>query len=502
MSTKPFNKWQSLFWPVHKHELKKLIPMLLIFFFLNFDYNVLRCMKDTLVVTAKHSGAEVISFIKVWAMFPMSVLLTILFIKLSNRFGRETVVYIMLSLFLTFFFSFAYFIYPNRDSIHPHAFCDHLSTILPVGCKGLISMVRYWSFSLFYVMSEVWSNIVLFLLFWGFANQITKLQEAKRFYGLFGVGINLSGIFSGQISIYIAGYYQGPQAWDSALQALITIVVVVGIVALGLFYHLNRTIDAYPELQGDFDPTVTKPKLSTRESFKQVLSSKYLLYIAVIVLSYNVVINLVEVLWKHEVSELYPNPKDYNIYMNQVTTYIGIVATLSALFVSGNAIRLLGWTFTALITPAILFITSVGFFGFLFMKEWPSLAYIFPTLSPLVMVVFFGTLQNCCSRAAKYTVFDATKEMAFIPLPQQEKLVGKSAIDGIFNRMGKSGGSVIHQTLLLLFGSFAVSAPYIAIILFSMIFIWSLAVRSLGSLFTARTGDDQPADKPLKAVTA
>src|SRR5438309_2291447 len=85
--------------------------------------------------------------------------------------------------------------------VHRHELCERLTKILPVGCKGLIAMVHYWSFSLFYVMSEVWSNIVLFLLFWNFANQITKLQEAKRFYGLFGVGINLSGIAAGQLSI-------------------------------------------------------------------------------------------------------------------------------------------------------------------------------------------------------------------------------------------------------------------------------------------------------------
>ncbi len=504
-SSQPFNKWQAILWPVHRHELKKLIPMLLIFFLLSFDYNVLRCMKDTLVVTAKDSGAEVIPFIKVWAMFPMSVLLTYLFIRLSNRLGREAVVYVMLSIFLLFFFTFAYFVYPYRDELHPHEFCDRLTKLLPIGMKGFVAMIRYWSFSLFYVMSEVWSNIVLFLLFWGFANQVTKLQEAKRFYGLFGIGTNLSGIVAGQSSIFVAEFFQGPNAWDYSLQTLIAIVVGAGLLALGIFYKLNRTIDTHPELQGDYDPTAARPRQSMRDSFKQVFSSKYLLYIAVIVVTYNVVINLVEVLWKHEVRELYPDPRSYNIYMNQVTTWIGIAATLSALLVSGNAIRLLGWTFTAAITPVILFITSLGFFGFFFMKEAPSLALLFPAISPLAMVVLFGTLQNCCSRAAKYTVFDATKEMAFIPLPQQEKLVGKSAIDGVFNRLGKSGGSVVHQTLLIFFGSLTASAPYVAAILFGMIFIWMAAVRNLGVLFTEKAEEvpptqTQPQPQPVTAT--
>ena len=183
-----FSKWRGYLWPVHYHELKKLLPMLLIFFLLSFDYNVLRTMKDVLVVTAKSSGAEVIPFIKVWVMFPGSVLMTYLFTRLSNRFSREMVFYAMIAIFLGYFFIFTFFLYPIRDTLHLHSTADSLQAVLPAGFKGMIAMVRYWSFTTFYVMSELWSNIILFLLFWGFANQITRIGEAKRFYGLFGIG--------------------------------------------------------------------------------------------------------------------------------------------------------------------------------------------------------------------------------------------------------------------------------------------------------------------------
>lgn len=91
------------------------------------------------------------------------------------------------------------------------------------------------------------------------------------------------------------------------------------------------------------------------------MRSRYMICIAVIVIAYNLVINLVEVIWKHEMRELYPNPSDYNLYMSHITTIIGAIATLTALFVSGNSIRKCGWTFTALLTPVILAVTSVGF---------------------------------------------------------------------------------------------------------------------------------------------
>src|SRR5262249_38706081 len=99
-----FGRIRSLIWPIHRSELNKLIPMLLIFFLITFNYNVLRTMKDTLVVTAASSGAEVIPFIKVWVMFPGAILMTFLFTRLTNRFSRTKVFYMMTSLFLVYFF--------------------------------------------------------------------------------------------------------------------------------------------------------------------------------------------------------------------------------------------------------------------------------------------------------------------------------------------------------------------------------------------------------------
>jgi AAA family ATP:ADP antiporter len=106
-------------------------------------------------------------------------------------------------------------------------------------------------------------------------------------------------------------------------------------------------------------------------------------------------------------------------------------------------------------------------------------------MTPLAIAVFFGSAQNCLSKAAKYSVFDATKEMAYIPLDHESKLKGKAAIDGVGSRLGKSGGSVIHQSLLMIFETLPRSSPYIAAILGTMIVFWIGATKSLGRKFSA-----------------
>jgi AAA family ATP:ADP antiporter len=50
----------------------------------------------------------------------------------------------------------------------------------------------HWTYTLFYVSSELWGDVILSLLFWGMANETTRLQDAGVIYPLLGVGANLA----------------------------------------------------------------------------------------------------------------------------------------------------------------------------------------------------------------------------------------------------------------------------------------------------------------------
>jgi AAA family ATP:ADP antiporter len=344
-------------------------------------------------------------------------------------------------------------------------------------------------------MSELWGSVIHGTLLWGFANQVTRLDEAKRFYGLYGVGANLSGIAAGQLSIvlcsntYHAWVPYGRNAWDQSILFILLTVLCVSVVTVSLFRWTVTTVlsdSRYYDPREAHDERQAQGKISLVDNFLYLIRSRYLIYIAVIVLGYNIVINLTEVVWKHEVKLLYPNPQDYNLYMNRISSILGVLATLSGLVLSGNAIRVLGWTLTALLTPLLLLLTSVAFFSaFLFspaaLGHWTTGVFVLP------LVVFFGTLQNCLARTAKYTVFDATKEMAFVPLSADMKINGKAAIDGVGSRLGKSAGSVIHQGLLLVCGTLGASAPWVGLFIVLTLVGWMWAVRALGDQFAQRS---------------
>ena len=39
---------------------------------------------------------------------------------------------------------------------------------------GPVSIIRNWTYCLFYVMAELWGSVVVSVLFWGFANQVNR----------------------------------------------------------------------------------------------------------------------------------------------------------------------------------------------------------------------------------------------------------------------------------------------------------------------------------------
>lgn len=493
-----FGRWRSFFWPIHGYELKKVLPMLFMFFFISFNYTVLRDTKDALVVTAPGSGAEAIPFIKVWLVVPAAIIFMIIYAKLSNILSKQNLFYATTLPFIIFFALFAAVLYPAKDYLHPTELADRLQAALPDGLYGLVAIFRNWTYAIFYVLAELWGSIMLSLLFWGFANEITRIAEAKRFYALFGIGANLALMVSGPAIVFVSDIRrklpEGVDAWGVSINYLMTMVVIAGLIVMGLYWWINKNVLTDPrfydaaEVKG---PKKSKPKMSLTESFMYLAKSKYIGCLAILVIAYGICINLVEVTWKNQLKIQYPNANDYSTFMGYFSFSTGVITVLMMLFVGGNVIRRFGWGVAAQITPVVLLITGIGFFSFVLFRDDLSGFIAAVGTSPLMMAVLFGAAQNIMSKSSKYSLFDPTKEMAYIPLDQESKVKGKAAVDVVGARLGKSGGSLVQQGLLVVLGSIGAMTPYVAAVLFLIIIAWIFAARSLSKQFAAKNAEKE-----------
>jgi len=76
--------------------------------------------------------------------------------------------------------------------------------------------------------------------------QITTVDEAKRFYPLFGLGANVALIFSGRTVKYFSNLRKnlgpGVDGWAVSLKGMMSIVVVMGFAICFLYWWVNNYV--------------------------------------------------------------------------------------------------------------------------------------------------------------------------------------------------------------------------------------------------------------------
>jgi AAA family ATP:ADP antiporter len=477
-------------WPIQAFELKKFVPLLFMKFFISFTYGVLTTMKDAFVVTAQGSGAEVIPILKGWIVLPVALGATLLYSKLTNIFSRSTLFYGIILFFMAFVFLYGYVLYPNLDALSPHQSADWILEKIGTENAHWVSIYRNWIQSLFFVLAELWGQIVIFLLFWGFVNQICNFNEAKRCYNLFIAGGDMAQIFTGPLVIYFTRKYMGSN-FGMALESLVLCVMFFGFMIMALHYWLTNHVLKDTRLyhpQPQSGNINQKTKLSLMESLKFIARSPYLRSIAMMVVAYGLVINLTEVSWKANLKIAYPDIGAYQSFMATVSSSVGVCSLMISLFLSGFIIRRLGWHFCAQLPPIVIGITSITFLVLFLNQDWIApLTGIFG-ITPLMLIVLFGAFQNISTKVMKYAFFDATKEMSYIPLDQESKVKGKAAIDVIGSRLGKSGAAWIQIVLIQIAGTGSVLSitHFLLPLIACTVVFWILSVRSLNKEFLKR----------------
>ncbi len=484
-------KFKEIFWPIKSSEIKLFVPLGLMMLCMLFNFGTLRSIKDSLVVP--NIGAEVISFLKLWLVLPSTVGFTLIYVKLSNKFDYEHLFYLIVSFFLGFFIIFAYILFPDQQLYHPDAEAISSLTECYPNFKWFIYIIGKWSYALMYVFCELWSVVIINLLFWQHANHIFDTDSAKRFYPFLGIVGNLGLILAGNVLVSFSNLSGLPDAditenyatnikfqCEMVLKPLINAIIFSGLLAMVLYRYIDKCILKKHKMKRNFTtPTEeTKTKLSFWKSIKLILSSKYIGHIVLLVLCYGLLINILEGPWKAKVKELYPNTVDYMNFMGKFNIWMGISCVTFSL-VGSNILRRFSWLISALITPYMLTCTGFMFFGFMLFSN--HIDFFEECVNPIYITVLIGAIQNILSKSTKYSLFDSTKEMAYIPLPLELRTKGKVAVEVIGLKLGKSLGAVIQSFVFIFMplATFDSVTVYLLGIFFIVMMIWIWNVKIL-----------------------
>lgn len=474
---------RELFWPIYGKENRIWFPMASMVGLILFNYTIARNLKDSLVVTATGSS-ELIPFLKLGIVLPASLLFFIIYGQLAQYINRRSLFYVVLIAFLAFFALFGLVLYPFHAYLHPTTSADALQAMLPAGFKGLIDCYRVWTFSAFYVASELWGVVLNSLLFWQFANDVIKVDEAKRFYPHFYLLANAFVAFSGLVVSHISqrtiAYGSHIDHWAQAIRELTLVMLFAGALILTVYAYLDLLV--FKQRKTIRNKNKSKLKLSTWDGIKFVCHSPYLGFLAILTICYGLTVNLIEITWKRQLVLLYNNGNDYANFMGYLSTATGM-GTIIAIFVGSIVLRKLGWLYAALATPLAVGICGGLFFLTVLFPEFFSNWLLVLNWTPLFLTVMIGFALEILVKSIKYALFDPTKEMAYIPLDPESKVRGKAAVDVVASRLGKSGGGLLEILLIAWAGTLNNALAYFALVFFLFCGAWLCGVGQLNKLF-------------------
>ncbi len=441
-----------------KHTRRLFLLMMGVVCCLSTSYAILRSARNALTVADLGGGAGSIPWFELCGTMPGAVLMTFGLTWLLNRFSITRVFFIALFIFVAFFVVFTFGVYPWL--VHASGLTAKLGSML------------------FFVMAELWKIALITVLFWGLINQHIAIENAKRFYAPLMLGGSVGTMLASPLVSLCTSDALSNKSWSVSLGLMTGFVFLLSGLTAWLFAKLWRQLSAQSTPQ-QAATSSNEPRLSVFESIRVCLSSRYLLLLAWLTIADYIAYALGEIVFLDVLKQRYPDPRIYCDFMGKLSLWNGSLTAVSALVITPYVLKKFRWSVASLVTPACLFLTEGAFF---FALWHPS----FSTNLPLLVAL--GSLFFCLVRAAKFTLFDTSKEISFVLLPPLEKMQGKLVIDGMCARIGRGSASFLSLGLIQLCGSVAATIPIAGGVALAIGASCVLATSRLGALVEARRG--------------
>lgn len=427
---------------IRREELPKVLLMFAYFFLVITIFWVLKPMKKGVFISFYQEGgfdlfgwqmaaSQAEQLAKVLNMV-VAAIAVIVFTLLSRRFTRQKLVFVW-----SLFFIACFIVY-----------------------SGLVTKPNNPVVWTFYLFGDLFSTVMV-ALFWAFLNDIVYADEAKRLYGIVGLGGVLGGWFgSGTVAALVKKVGQPP----------LLLACVGGAALIMLVAYL---VGRLAEKEEASTPATQKPQAKTElpkksnaaiEGAKLVFASKYLLAITLIIGFYEIVSTIMDFQWTQSVASAIAN-ENIGAYFGSVYFVTNSVAVFVQLFLTSFVMRRFGVGIALLFLPVAALSSSVGFLIF-----------------PILMI---GNALSVSDNGLNYSINQSSKETLYVPTTPEIKYRAKAFIDMFVQRFAKSLAVAINLIVTAAIGIGGIR--WLSIASIAMLIVWISAVRFAGRQFEVMT---------------
>jgi AAA family ATP:ADP antiporter len=439
-------------------------------FLLLASYYLLKTIREPLVLAAQGGGAEV----KSYSAAAIAVLLLVLvpaYGAFASRVSRVKLINGVTLIFIACLIGF--FIWAQAVGIPgvPVEGADKAAD----AAASTAGTGQLWLGVSFFIWVGIF-NLMIIAQFWAFANDVYTVEQGKRLFALVALGASLGAIAGSAAAKYLI----------EALGLYPLMGLAAGMLAVCMFLtnviHLRE--GRRPAVRDDKAAAATtdaNAPITGKSGFALVLSDRYLLLIACMML----LLNLVNTTGEYILGETLTTIAKGMVAQGQLAeadigkwigsfyggyfTWVNVISALLQAFLVSRVIKWLGVAGALLVMPLF----SLGAYATL--AFFPLLAYI--------------RIAKIAENSLDYSLNNTARQTLFLPTSREAKYKAKQAVDTFFVRFGDvaSAGLVFAGTTWLAF-----TPRQFAMVNAGLVLIWLGIAIALGRAFKARSGEGAP----------
>jgi ATP:ADP antiporter, AAA family len=251
---------------------------------------------------------------------------------------------------------------------------------------------QHWTPYALFVFLEV-VNIVMFFQFYIFAGTIFDTRQAKRIFGILGVGGAIASILSGLAL----------RPFTAAFGSEAVILLTIGFILMWVL--MIRLARPYMRPEEKPPPAASQPKTGASGRL-----DGYLRTMAVVIASTILVATIVEYQFKVISTRDFADAAEMTAFFGSFFALVGFCQIIIRLFVVGNLLSRFGVLAGLILLPVGLAFSSVA-------------VLLNPMLIPAVIL-------KAVDQVLRYTLNETSMELLWVPISPQRKLAVKPIING------------------------------------------------------------------------